>query len=97
MAPTVIGLIASSLARFLQIYLILLFIRVLLSWFPNVNWMNPPFSILSQLTDPYLNIFRSIIPPLGGLDLSPILAFLLLSFLMNILAPLGASAAFSSF
>jgi YggT family protein len=33
---------------------------------------------LSQLTDPYLNIFRSIIPPLGGIDFSPILALLLL-------------------
>ena len=97
MTPTVIGLLSSSLAKFLQIYLILLFIRVLLSWFPNVNWMSPPFSILSQLTDPYLNIFRSIIPPLGGLDLSPILAFVLLSFLMNLLGPISASATFSSF
>ena len=88
MTSTVIGLVSSSLVTFLQIYLILLFIRVILSWFPNVNWMSPPFSILSQLTDPYLNIFRSLIPPLGGLDLSPILAFLLLSFLMNLLEPL---------
>lgn len=80
-----ITLIITSLATFLQIYLYLLIARVLLSWFPNINWMNPPFSILSQLTDPYLNIFRSIIPPLGGIDLSPILGFVLLQVLQGAL------------
>lgn len=84
MEPT-ISLLITSLASFLQIYLILLFIRVLLSWFPNIDWLSPPFSILSQLTDPYLNIFRSIIPPLGGIDLSPILGFFLLQILAGAL------------
>jgi YggT family protein len=73
-------LITSSLVAFLNIYFALLIIRVLLSWFPNINWFDPPFSILSQLTDPYLNLFRSIIPPLGGIDFSPMLAILLLQF-----------------
>jgi YggT family protein len=71
-------LIATSLVAFLNIYFALLIIRVLLSWFPSINWFDPPFSILSQLTDPYLNLFRSIIPPLGGIDFSPMLAILLL-------------------
>ena len=76
----------NAIAQFLNIYMLLLLIRILLSWFPNVNWSNPVFSTLSQLTDPYLNLFRSIIPPLGGLDFSPILAFLLLRFLASSLA-----------
>lgn len=64
----------------------MLVIRVLLSWFPNINWLAPPFSILGQLTDPYLKVFRSIIPPLGGtLDISPILAVLLLQLLSKLL------------
>ncbi|AFY83173.1 YggT family protein [Oscillatoria acuminata] len=75
-----LDLIFSTLAAFCQIYFVLLIIRVLLSWFPNVNWYDPPFSIVSQLTDPYLNIFRSFIPPLGGIDISPMLAILLLQF-----------------
>jgi YggT family protein len=75
-----VALIAQSLATFLNFYFVLLLIRILLSWFPNVNWMDPPFSILSQLTDPYLNLFRSIIPPLGGIDFSAILAIFLLQF-----------------
>ena len=73
-----ISLLANTLATFVQIYLFLMIARVLLSWFPNINWYDPPFSILSQLTDPYLNLFRSIIPPLGGIDFSPIIAFVVL-------------------
>jgi len=75
------GIAFQTVITFLQIYSVLLIIRILLSWFPNLDWYNPPFSVLSQLTDPYLNLFRSIIPPLGGIDLSPILAILLLRFL----------------
>ncbi len=85
-SSAVLALIAQSLATTLQFYLILLFIRVLLSWFPNIDWSRVPFSLLSQLTDPYLNLFRSIIPPLGGLDLSPILGFFLLQFLASFLS-----------
>jgi YggT family protein len=75
-----IGLLATTLSTFLQIYVALMIFRVLLSWFPNINWYDPPFSILSQLTDPYLNLFRSIIPPLGGIDFSPMIAFFVLQF-----------------
>jgi len=70
-----VGLLANTLVTFVNLYTLILTVRILLSWFPNINWYDPPFSILSQLTDPYLNLFRSIIPPLGGLDLSPIIAF----------------------
>lgn len=75
-----IDLLITTLATFVQIYVALLLIRVLLTWFPNVNWYNQPFSALSQITDPYLNLFRSIIPPLGGMDFSPMLAIILLQF-----------------
>jgi YggT family protein len=93
-----LALLAESLVYFLNIYFVLLIIRILLSWFPNVNWMNPPFSILSQLTDPYLNIFRSFIPPLGGIDFSPILAIFLLQFVTQIVGSLvPTTAAFAGF
>ena len=92
-------ILVQTLSTFLSIYTILLIIRILLSWFPNVDWYNPPFSVLGQLTDPYLNLFRSIIPPLGGIDISPILAFLLLSFLrQGIMAiALAASSSYAYF
>jgi YggT family protein len=72
------NLLVTTLATFVQIYGALLLIRVLLTWFPNISWYNQPFSALSQITDPYLNLFRSIIPPLGGMDFSPMLAIILL-------------------
>ncbi len=78
-------LIASSLAQFLQIYIVLLIIRILLTWFPTVDWSTAPFSWLSQITDPYLNLFRSIIPPLGGMDFSPMLAIILLQVVSGII------------
>jgi YggT family protein len=87
MSPS-LELFASSFATFLNIYLVLIIIRVLLSWFPNIDWFNPPFSWLSQMTDPYLNIFRSVIPPLGGMDFSPMLAIILLQVVARIFVSL---------
>lgn len=86
-----INLLVTTLSTFVQFYVALMIIRVLLSWFPNINWYDPPFSILSQLTDPYLNLFRSIIPPLGGIDFSPMIAFFVLQFGSQILLTLLGS------
>ena len=62
-------------------YMIMIAARLIASWFPTAqrsNWLYQ----LSRLTDPYLNLFRRMIPPIGGvLDLSPILAYLALQFL----------------
>jgi YggT family protein len=93
-----IVLLATTLSSFLTIYLYLMIFRVLLTWFPNIDWSSAPFSILSQLTDPYLNLFRSIIPPLGGMDFSPIIAFFVLQFgsqfLIGLLSSLQGTTAF---
>ncbi|NET01566.1 MAG: YggT family protein [Sphaerospermopsis sp. SIO1G2] len=85
-------LLFETLASFVQIYSYVLIIRVLLTWFPQINWYNQPFAALSQVSDPYLNLFRNIIPPLGGIDLSPILAFLALNVIGSILANLSRMA-----
>ena len=77
------------LAQTLCIYTLVLLVRVLLSWFPNLDWSNPLLSTVSSITDPYLNAFRGLIPPLGGLDLSAILAFLALQLVQSLLQ--GAS------
>ncbi|KAJ4883610.1 YGGT family protein [Raphanus sativus] len=69
--------VANGLINFFNIYNTILVVRLVLTWFPTA----PPAIVnpLSTLCDPYLNIFRGVIPPLGGLDLSPILAFLVLN------------------
>ncbi|MEM6254306.1 MAG: YggT family protein [Cyanobacteria bacterium P01_D01_bin.156] len=79
------SVIFAALAQFISIYLALLLIRVLLTWLPNLDWGNPILSALSQITDPYLNLFRSVIPPLGGIDFSAILAFIVLQFVRSAL------------
>lgn len=73
------------LAQTLSIYLLVLLVRVLLSWFPNLDWSNPLLSGVSAITDPYLNAFRGLIPPIGGLDLSAIVAFLALQLVQTLL------------
>ncbi len=78
------------LAQTLSIYLLVLLVRVLLSWFPNLDWSNPLLSSVSAITDPYLNAFRGLIPPLGGLDLSALVAFIALQLAQSLL---GASIA----
>ena len=62
-----------------DIYSFVLIVRVLLSWFPNLDWSNPVLSSVGAITDPYLNAFRGLIPPWGGIDLSALLAFFALS------------------
>ena len=76
-----LGSIFGVLSQTLRIYSFLLLIRVLLTWFPSIDWSNGILSALCSITDPYLNIFRGVIPPIGGFDISSLLAFLLLNFL----------------
>lgn len=58
----------------------LLILRIFLTWIPNVNWEKQPFKGLAIFADMFLGPFRRIIPPVGGLDWSPILVLLLLQF-----------------
>ncbi|NP_001150770.1 YGGT family protein [Zea mays] len=87
---SVAGLVVSNgINNFLNLYNTVLVVRLVLTWFPNT----PPAIVapLSTICDPYLNIFRGIIPPLGGtLDLSPILAFLVLNAFTSTAAALPA-------
>lgn len=66
-------------------YYILIIIRIFLTWIPNIDWEQQPFQWVRSITDPFLNIFRGIIPPIGGmLDISPIVAILLLQILQGV-------------
>ena len=94
MSPDVLFYLAKLLgvlASTIGIYLFVLLVRVLLSWFPNLDWAsNPALSAISSITDPYLNTFRGLIPPLGGLDLSAILAFIVLNLAQGWMEGLSA-------
>ncbi|CAL1361703.1 unnamed protein product [Linum trigynum] len=83
---TPLTVVAAGLAKWLDIYSGVLMVRVLLSWFPNIPWERQPLSAIRDLCDPYLNLFRNIIPPIfDTLDVSPLLAFAVLGTLGSIL------------
>ncbi|KAL3134047.1 hypothetical protein ABBQ32_008477 [Trebouxia sp. C0010 RCD-2024] len=79
-------LITNAVGSFIRLYLLFLFLRVLLSWFPAFGWDKQPWLALRQVTDPYLNLFRGLVPPLlGTIDFTPLFGFMILQFLAGAL------------
>ena len=76
------------LCQLAQLYLLVLLARVVLSWFPisSGSAMSTVFNVLYRLTEPVLGPLRRILPPVGlggmGLDLSPIIVFFVVEFLV---------------
>jgi YggT family protein len=65
---------------FFQVYTLMLFARILGSWFPQLSQYQV-MRFIAFYVDPYLNFFRRFVPPLGMFDFSPIIAFICLGFL----------------
>jgi YggT family protein len=87
--------VADYLNTLLLLYMILIFIRILLSWIPRIpynRYLAAFLKFVSDVTDPYLNLFRRILPPVrmggGALDLSPIVAIFVLVIVNTILVGL---------
>ncbi|TKC18588.1 YggT family protein [Robertmurraya kyonggiensis] len=79
--------IFTILIKLIEIYSWALIIYILLSWFPNAR--ESSFGqILARICEPYLDPFRRIIPPLGMIDISPIVGILVLRFATSGLAEL---------
>jgi YggT family protein len=77
------------------VYLVLIFIRILTSWIPRMpynRYLAAFLQFVSDVTDPYLNIFRRFLPVVrlgpGALDLSPIVATIVLILVSSIVAGL---------
>ena len=81
-------LIGQFLANLINLYILVIFVWVLSSWFPQIRG-NEIIRFIGFLSEPYLSIFRRIIPPIGGvLDLSPMIAIVILSLVAQILTKL---------
>jgi YggT family protein len=79
------GDVSSYVSALFTVYIVLIFIRILLSWIPRLpqnTVVQAVANFARQTTDPYLNIFRRILPPVGGsglaIDLSPMIGLILL-------------------
>lgn len=77
--------VANYVEALFIVYFVLIFVRILLTWVPRMpynRYLRATVGFIEEVTDPYLNVFRRFIPPLGGggfaLDLSPMLAMVLL-------------------
>ena len=80
--------VADYVSALFTVYLIVIFIRILLSWVPRLPHNRALLVVVKfvhEVTDPYLNIFRKVIPPMGMLDLSPIVAILALYLVSGVL------------
>ena len=89
------GDVASFVSGLFTVYIVLIFARILISWIPR-----PPtdgiggsvIDFLRQTTDPYLNLFRRFLPPVGrgglALDLSPIIGVVVLLILQGVVVGL---------
>lgn len=70
-----------------DVYSMLIFVYVMLSWFPTDRGILADINtVLGKICDPYLNLFKKFIPPIGGMvDVSPIVALLVLQFGVRLL------------
>jgi YggT family protein len=91
------GDVADYVGALFLVYIILILIRVLMSWIPRMPYNPVLRSVLDfivETTDPYLNLFRRIIPPIGGggfgLDLSPMIGIIVLYILRGLVVALIA-------
>lgn len=89
------GDVAAYVNALFTVYIILVFLRVLMSWIPRLpdnSAVQAVAGFVRDTTDPYLNLFRRFLPPVGGggfaLDLSPIVGIFLLLIAQQIVVAL---------
>lgn len=77
--------VADYVGALFLVYIILIFLNILISWVPRMPYnraLRATLDFVKETTDPYLNLFRRFLPPIGGggfaLDLSPMLGVILL-------------------
>ena len=70
-----------------DVYTMILFVYVLMSWIPQKSGIIADIdTVLGRVCDPFLNLFRKFIPPIGGMvDISPIFALLVLQFAVRLI------------
>ncbi len=62
----------------IRLFVFAIIVRIILSWLSTGGTYNPAVSLIDALTEPVLRPFRRFIPPVGGLDISPVFAIILL-------------------
>jgi len=76
---------ANVIRGLLSFYSFLIIAYVLMTWFPLRGLALDVHNVIGTLVEPYLGLFRRFIPPLGAIDISPIVAILVLNLLGNLI------------
>jgi uncharacterized protein YggT (Ycf19 family) len=81
-----VSTIESFVDAFIFVYILLILVYIILSWIrlPYSVWLNRIQRFLHDVVNPYLTLFRRFVPPLGPLDLSPMLAVIVLVVLQQV-------------
>jgi YggT family protein len=89
--------VADYVSTLVTVYIVLIFVRIIMSWIPRIpynRWLAAFLTFVTDVTDPYLNLFRRILPPVrlggAGLDLSPMVAVFVLIILRAVVVSLIA-------
>ncbi len=85
-----LSLLKTILLTVCDLYVAIILIYVLMSWLPmKRGWVEDVYRFLGKLSDPLLNVFKRIIPPIGGmLDISPIFAIIVVQLIGRLIAQL---------
>ena len=78
------------IASLANAYTTVIFVYVIMSWIPNsTGIVGEVYRVLGKICDPYLNLFKKLIPPIGGmLDITPIIALVVLQFVVRLVVSL---------
>lgn len=80
-------MIATLLIRLIDLYILVIFVYCIMSWVPQMSgWVLDLYEILGKVCDPFLNLFKKVIPPIGMMDISPIAALFALIIIQRLIA-----------
>ena len=82
---TTFDLAVLCLNIFLGLQILLFIFRIVLSWYPQVGLDKFPFKLIAVSTEPLLVLFRKFIPPIGGVDITPVIWVGIFSLLREML------------
>ena len=68
-----ITVVSWILGSVLVLMTLLFIFRIVLTWYPEVNLSKLPLSLIASPTEPFLAVTRKIVPPIGGVDITPII------------------------
>ena len=82
---TTVTLVSWVLAFVLSLMTLLFIFRIVLTWYPQIDLNRFPFNLVTWPTEPFLVPLRKLVPPIGGVDITPIIWVGIVSLLREIL------------